>query len=212
LPVTQRHAHAHKRLVVPGKKQARIGAVPAFQGQKLLHRRHVPEFHGVRVIGAGEAHTISAGYAGDCNFSASVSNTLTQTVDAVTSGNLQQVLSPSTPVVSLNADTTTDADAVVTAVNGLEGVSPSAPVTVQLNLGSGSYTDFDASPPAGVTLVITGNGSTTTIVGQSPALTVTSGTVVVSGRCRNQSQFSRHRALLLASLVIGGLSTRIHPG
>jgi hypothetical protein len=38
-----------------------------------------------------------------------------------------------------------------------------------------------ASPPAGVTLVITGNGTTTTIVGQSPALTVTSGKVIVTG-------------------------------
>jgi len=55
------------------------------------------------------------------------------------------------------------------------------PVTVEVDLGGGSLGDLTASPPPGVTLVIRGNGTTSTIVGHSPALTVTAGSVVVTG-------------------------------
>jgi hypothetical protein len=81
--------------------------------------------------------------------------------------------------VTAQANTAAAADAFLAAVNAAP--APAAPVTVVLNLGAGTYTDLTPSPPAGVTLVINGNGSTTTIVGHSPALTVSSGTVVVTG-------------------------------
>ena len=71
------------------------------------------------------------------------------------------------------------ADAVIAAVNGLP--PQSNPITIVMNLEAGNYSDLNASPPAGVTLVINGTGSSPTIVGHSPALTVTSGTVVVNG-------------------------------
>src|SRR5439155_9935284 len=41
------------------------------------------------------------------------------------------------------------------------------------------YTDTTASLPAGATLVITGSGGTTTIVGHSPAVNVSGGNVVI---------------------------------
>ncbi len=92
---------------------------------------------------------------------------------------ISQVLSPSYPV-TVQANTTAAADTVISAVNQLP--SYSTPVTVTVNLAAGtSYGDITASPPSGVTLVINGEGGTTTIVGSSPALTVSSGTVIVTG-------------------------------
>ncbi|MFI5455599.1 MAG: Ig-like domain repeat protein [Isosphaerales bacterium] len=123
-------------------------------------------------------HALTFSYAGDSNFVAS-SATVVQTINALNSTNLQQVLSQTNSVTieALNSD---DATAIVNAVNGL--APQPTPVTVALILSAGTYTDLTASPPTGVTLVISGSGSsTTTVVGQSPALTVTSGNVVVSG-------------------------------
>jgi uncharacterized delta-60 repeat protein len=100
-------------------------------------------------------------------------------VQPVTSAILQQALS-STSQVTLQANTTTDANTAVTAVNGLMASHAAETVTVTLDLVSAAYTDVHASPPGGVTLVINGNGPSTTIVGQSPALTVSSGNVIVS--------------------------------
>src|SRR5262249_36293856 len=54
---------------------------------------------------------------------------------------------------------------VVAAVNGL---APQAnPVTLTLNLATGTYPDLQPTPPAGGTLVINGNGSPTNTVGHS---------------------------------------------
>jgi hypothetical protein len=93
---------------------------------------------------------------------------------------IQQVLSPSYPV-SLLANTSADADAVISAVNQLPSYS-GTPVTVTLDLAAdASYSDLTPSPPPGVTLVINGQGGTTIVVGQSPALTVSAGTVIVTG-------------------------------
>jgi hypothetical protein len=93
---------------------------------------------------------------------------------------IQQVLSPSNPV-TVQANNSAEADALISAVNQLPSYS-STTVTVTLNLSAGAtYSDLTPSPPAGVTLVINGQGGTTTIVGQSPALTVSSGTVIVTG-------------------------------
>jgi subtilase family serine protease len=103
----------------------------------------------------------------------------TLTVNPLTAANLQAVLA-STTSVTLAAATTSDAQTALTAVNSL--TSPASPVTITVNLASGSFTDLTASPPAGVTLVLNGNGTTTTIVGHSPALQVTQaqGSVLVT--------------------------------
>jgi hypothetical protein len=101
----------------------------------------------------------------------------TVTVLPVTSANLQTVISQQG---SLTFQETSDplAQTLVTAVNGL--AAQATPVTVTMNLGSGSYTDTSGSPHAGITLAITGSGGTTTIVGHSPALQVSGGNVIVS--------------------------------
>jgi hypothetical protein len=123
------------------------------------------------------SHTITATYQGDGNFLTS-SATLTQTVNPLTPANLQQVLSPATPV-SIAVSTNSDAGNAINAVNQLPSLS--TPVTVTVDFAPGTYSDIAASPQPGVTLVINGNGTTTTIVGQSPALTVTAGNVTVAG-------------------------------
>src|SRR5262249_48848604 len=94
------------------------------------------------------------------------------------SQNLQTVLNAA-PTLTIQVASNTDALNVLSAVNGL--TAQSKPVTLTLNLNDSSFTDQTASPPAGVTLVINGNGTTTTIVGTSPALTVTSGIVIFTG-------------------------------
>jgi hypothetical protein len=102
----------------------------------------------------------------------------------VTSQTLQSLISSVAPAgtsttVVFQAPTSTEADTLLGVVNGL--AAQAAPAIVILNLASGTYTDVTASPPAGVTLVINGNGSSRTIVGHSPALTVASGNVIISG-------------------------------
>src|SRR5262249_41534710 len=84
--------------------------------------------------------------------------------------------------VTFDAATNTDAQTILNTVNSLS--APASPVTITVNLGSGSFTDLTASPPAGVTLVLNGNGTTTTIIGHSPALTVlpSQGSVVVENQ------------------------------
>ena len=94
---------------------------------------------------------------------------------------LQQVLSPSY-AVTVQANTSTDADNIISAVNQLPPAPNGSSETVTINLAAGvSYGDLNLSPPAGVTLIINGQNGTTTIIGQSPALTVSSGTVIVNG-------------------------------
>jgi uncharacterized repeat protein (TIGR01451 family) len=103
-------------------------------------------------------------------------------LNALNSGNLQSLITTlptSAPnTITFGANNSTDANNLIAAVNGLPAESPS--VTVVLNLATGTYNDVTASPPAGVTLVINGNGSTMTIVGHSPALTVTGGYIIVN--------------------------------
>jgi PKD domain/RTX calcium-binding nonapeptide repeat (4 copies) len=101
----------------------------------------------------------------------------TVTVLALTSANLATVISQQGSITT-QATTDAQAQALITAVNGLS--APTTATTVTINLGSTSYTDTTASPPANTTLVLIGIGSTTTIVGHSPALAVSGGTVIVS--------------------------------
>lgn len=62
-----------------------------------------------------------------------------------------------------------------------DGTDVAYPVTITLDLADGNYTDLIVNLQAGVTLTIVGNGSSTVIVGHSPALLVNSGSVVISG-------------------------------
>jgi hypothetical protein len=100
-----------------------------------------------------------------------------QVVNAVTAQNLQEVLlDTSTPDIS--AATNADLQTIIAAINGLSAQAQS--VTITVNLGSGTFDDSTFSPPAGVTVVVVGNGTTTTFVGQSPAINVTQGNVIIS--------------------------------
>jgi hypothetical protein len=81
--------------------------------------------------------------------------------------------------VTLLANSSADAQAVVAAVNSL--APSSTPETVTLDLIGGTWGDLQATPPAGVTLIITGDGTATTIVGQAPVLTVSEGNALVRG-------------------------------
>jgi hypothetical protein len=130
---------------------------------------------------SGSPHSITAVYSGDTNDQGSTSGALGQTVNPLTAANLQAVLA-TTSTVTLDAATDTDAQTALTAVNSL--AAPASPVTITVDLASGSFTDLTASPPAGVTLVLDGNGTSTTIVGHSPALTVlpSQGSVVVENQ------------------------------
>jgi hypothetical protein len=53
--------------------------------------------------------------------------------------------------------------------------------TLTIDLGPGVYSDMNAGAPTGVTLDLVGIGGTADVQGNSPALTVSSGTVTVSG-------------------------------
>jgi hypothetical protein len=119
-------------------------------------------------------HSITAIYSGDSNYLPSTSAALSQTINALTSSNLQNVLAQSIQSgnpVTIEADPTQPASlaTIFSAVNGLQ--SPGAPITLTVDLEGGTYTDQTVSPPTDVTLVIQ-NG---TLVGASPALTVTGG-------------------------------------
>jgi hypothetical protein len=102
--------------------------------------------------------------------------TRTVTVLPVTSANLQTVINQQG---SITFQETSDplAQTLISAVNGL--TAQTKPVTLTMNLGSANYTDLTPSPKAGITLVISGSGGTTTIVGHSPAVNVASGNVVL---------------------------------
>jgi hypothetical protein len=75
--------------------------------------------------------------------------------------------------ITLQATTQQAANDVMAAVNALS--APAQPVTITVDLVGGNFTGVTASPPANVTLVFE-NG---TFNGHSPALTVTSGVVIV---------------------------------
>ena len=167
----RRHAHRHGH--VPGRRDGLWS--PPFQRRRRWMGRATsssPQAPGLR------ARTITGSTV---EVTAGISGALSQTVNPLTAANLQTVLA-TTSTVTLDAATNTDAQTILTAVNSLS--APASPVTITVNLASGSFTDLTASPPAGVTLVLNGNGTTTTIVGHSPALTVipSQGSVVVENQ------------------------------
>jgi predicted outer membrane repeat protein len=108
-----------------------------------------------------------------------VSTAVTKTITAlaVTSTNLQTIITAQGSIATQDTNNT-QAQTMVTAVNGL--AAQTKPVTITMQLGSGSFTDTSGAPHAGITLVISGSGGTTKIVGQSPALQVSGGNVIVT--------------------------------
>jgi hypothetical protein len=139
------------------------------------------------ISGSGTAVTVDHVYSGpgpdtiqvtatDKDGGTSAAATQVVALSAVTSGSLQALLD-GTSAVSFQAPSDSLLQAILTAIDGLS--APPAPVTIAVTLGSGTYSDIVASPPANVTLVVNG-GSTTTVVGNSPALHVTRGTVLVN--------------------------------
>jgi hypothetical protein len=132
------------------------------------HSANTPVF--LAVDQRGEARTPNNG---NVDIGAYQSNPLNSAV-------VQQslALSPTHQFI-IQANNNTDAQNAVTAVNGLS--SQPSPATVTVNLAGGSYADISAAPPVRATLAINGNGSATVIQGHSPALSVSSGAVAVSG-------------------------------
>jgi hypothetical protein len=102
--------------------------------------------------------------------------TLPVTVLSVTSANLQTVINQQGSITTQDTNNA-QAQTMVNAVNGL--AVQAKPVTITMQLGSGSFTDTSGNPHAGITLVISGSGGSTTIVGHSPALQVAGGNVIV---------------------------------
>ncbi len=101
-----------------------------------------------------------------------------QTVGALTISSLKAVLALN-PAPTLAATTNADLQTIISTVNAL--AAQTTPTTIYVALGSGTFNDSTLKPNAGVTVVVTGNGTATKFVGHSPALVVTQGTVIVSG-------------------------------
>ena len=127
---------------------------------------------------------ILATYSGDTNFIVSSSTSFVETIEPVTPTGLQAVISGAemsntSPTITLQAANSADAMSILSAINGLASPPAGQSVTILLNATS-NLSDVTASPPTGVTLYVTGSNGTTAWVGQSPALIVTSGTVIIS--------------------------------
>jgi hypothetical protein len=131
----------------------------------------------------GVETAISASYNGDPLGidDPSTSAPLITEVTARTLADLQPLLNSlraglsRTTAVAVNIDPTTES-AAISAVNSLTGAG-----TVVLNLSPGTYTSATLSPAGGITLIINGVKTNTIIDPDTPALTVTSGNVVVEG-------------------------------
>jgi Ca2+-binding RTX toxin-like protein len=77
--------------------------------------------------------------------------------------------------------TTTDLTIILTAVEALAPNTNGPIIEVVLNLADGDYAGETISLPTGVRLVIDGTNSTVTFEGASPAFTVNSGEVAITG-------------------------------
>ena len=139
-----------------------VDGVPS--GPGAADRRHRGE---PPIALAAGGHTVEADYSDPAgNFMATAGQIAGgESVAPLTTANLQAALA-ATPSLTLLAPADADLQADLAAVNGLAATP--APSTVTIDLGGGTYSDATASPPAGVTLVLVGNGLTTTIVGSLP--------------------------------------------
>jgi hypothetical protein len=107
---------------------------------------------------------------------AGFSNTGLAANDVITKSNGDGATVVFSPLVN-NVANDAAAQTLYQAINAL--VPQSSPVTIQIVLAAGQYSDIVLKPPAGVTVKITGNGHDTTIVGHSPAATVGGGNVEI---------------------------------
>ncbi len=123
-------------------------------------------------------YTITATYLPSSNFSGS-GGQFHQTVLPIDTSKMQAEVDEAAAgsgLISFQSDPG-DLDEIVPAVNTIH--APSKPVTIVVDLSSGSANGITLSPPANVTLVLESSTGTLTFVGHSPALTVTSGHVLV---------------------------------
>jgi probable HAF family extracellular repeat protein len=94
---------------------------------------------------------------------------------------------PQPAVVVLQADPT-QISAALSALNAIvqptiydnQSDSFAVPVAVTLNLTNNNYTDLNLNLQPGITVIVNGVNGSTTVVGNSPALTITSGNVTVN--------------------------------
>jgi hypothetical protein len=98
-------------------------------------------------------------------------------VSGLTSAGLQTLLNANASL-AIQVTNNTDLQTVFAAIKALSG--PATPEVITVFLGQSAYGDLTPQPPDGVSVLLIGNGSTT-VTGQSPALTVSSGIVVVAG-------------------------------
>ncbi len=131
------------------------------------------------ILLAPGSHTVNAVYSSATGNFGSSFGTLSsgELVSAVTTANLSAAIA-TTSTPALVASTNTTLQSISSAVNALS--AQTTPVSITVNLGSGSFNDSTFKPPAGVTVIVTGNGTSTTFVGHSPAFVVTQGTVIIS--------------------------------
>lgn len=119
------------------------------------------------------------------------SNTIVVPVDTATiAEDLQSVVSniqmatpgpgAETPEIVLAVDSTV-LSAVIAAVEALAPSTGDSVVTIVVTLADGDYQGQNIDVPAGVRLIIDGTNSSVTFEGASPALTVNSGVVVITG-------------------------------
>jgi hypothetical protein len=159
----------------------------------------------IALAATGKNHTVTVQYVnsdgGFIGSSASLANG--QQVNAVTTGNLQNVITQSLQSgnpITFQVDPTQlgSFTTILTAANGLQ--PPGAPITLTADLQGGTYSDQIVSPPLNLTLVIQ-NG---TLVGSSPALIVepSQGQVVVQDVTLSTSTDSSTIEVLGGSLTL----------
>jgi uncharacterized delta-60 repeat protein len=133
--------------------------------------------HSFPSVAAATPDTIQVTFT-DANGSKTVP--LTVTVEPATTDGLQTVLNsplPTDPVSGLSA-ATFNVTSTSDAANWISLVAPqSAPVALVLNAPGVDFTEFKASVPGNVTVVING----AIYHGGSPALTLTSGNLIITG-------------------------------
>jgi hypothetical protein len=153
-------------------------------------------------------HVIVAHHVGDSSFASNWSSSLSHTVFALTTQNLQAVVNtlPAGGTVTIDPPDTGTLDAALGAVAGLT-VTSGSPVGIVLNLSpttyanidsTGAYQPIDGTAPANATLTLScpARGSATlhdlvtsgtvtiegniTVIGNSPALVVNSGLATIA--------------------------------
>ncbi|MGA2256854.1 MAG: Ig-like domain repeat protein, partial [Thermoguttaceae bacterium] len=127
--------------------------------------------------------SITATYLGDANYGGSArSNPAAVTVNAMSASSLQTAIGTASNI-TLEINDNADLQNAISAINGMS----ESTVTITIDLAAGQYSDVNLSAPQGVTVDLVGtygnvypDGPFTTIVGNSPAVTVLSGNVILT--------------------------------